>query len=1200
MNDWDKILDDFARKCKGGSPDMTNPRHLALLRESLLKFGWNENATNEFLGNLREGEEIVTENWWDDLSPAGQQAYIEKHGSAPNVAGDDTGGDAVDGEDEDELSSEDHQAAIDEKNAEKAEKKDQDPPTGSDQEPSTNPNSNAGEEVPGLEWGVPDEKPGKGKFIPKKGSGKNRGVREKILNGQPTRVETDPKTEKTIAYTGMAGVGRNSHEDGILGRQGDDNTAGKGGAGGYFNETQFSAAFTEMTEDLNEEKCWKPIKGGKWVSDKTKENQEDCEGAGNFWGTVKLSEMTKEERQANKDEWKAKKKKEARSLLQEEVNKAQGNVDIHCVKGGDKKLCAEAKKNLKYLVGRQKQVGKPEESPPLTKIQKAKNIAFNNGTDPKRKKADTPNAWIDKKLESASGGIDELFVLETDPDSDFNQDNQPAGYPVLTTMNEESTEGMRATLEKQYEKYCKPPKGDPKSTDCDHAKHELEKFNKQVAGRKNDSGGRDEGKADTAIIYYDSQGRVRVKYVNNKESENDIQNNQSVASRHEQIKGVVESKKKEIDDELAAEIDEIKRSGSTPDEQAKEIAEANARAEAKATRLDEAAKESTRIDDNAVDEANQMNRAFANGIRSVIDSAGISTNPDPPGQGDMSGLAGHITGRGEQESTKPKYLQNAVKPSKRGEPNPVRQGVEDKPGEVAKALGKMWVKYTKLTDSEGTIAFLEKETADAGIEEGKYVPLGPNEFDQIPSELIEEMWKEIDNALKSPSHPAYNALGDIITQAAIDSAGKPGQTNISDTPGGAGNKLIMKILRTTSSIRKKMKACITKGGTAEVCAEKIAKAGFFGNMSAEKMLAIYNDKKLEALEKEYERRARNWEEVHGRIVDNHHRVDIIFHLKDDMNEKCKNTESKACTDATLAHNGATASHDEIVRLEQKLRDIRDAENECAGLSEPELENKTFTIDEKEVKCSELSTLKNVTQAAYETAEEKFYGQDAVAEASPLDDNGESTQVFIRSFMDGMGWSDYIMNEDGEESKNMDGVPYQPRDLRACLSQLSDYQPQQEPPPHPNNKWRKGLMEHLEKELRVDSNSGAVTFCGSSKKDKKDADKLFDWEKRNPVPVKPVRGDYTAPRGGKKQFDIDMTTYETNKKAWNDAKFKFMKGEGIRRTSDDPDASTCKEVGSDSWRTAGDAGKVEGKLGNAMVSCLKEKAKQYNTKPVEKK
>jgi hypothetical protein len=59
MKNWDKILDDFARKCKGGAPDMTNSRHLALLRESLIKFGWNENATNEFVGNLREGETVL-------------------------------------------------------------------------------------------------------------------------------------------------------------------------------------------------------------------------------------------------------------------------------------------------------------------------------------------------------------------------------------------------------------------------------------------------------------------------------------------------------------------------------------------------------------------------------------------------------------------------------------------------------------------------------------------------------------------------------------------------------------------------------------------------------------------------------------------------------------------------------------------------------------------------------------------------------------------------------------------------------------------------------------------------------------------------------------------------------------------------------------------------------------------------------------
>tara|TARA_B100000315_G_scaffold244726_1_gene269785 strand:+ start:52 stop:2358 length:2307 start_codon:yes stop_codon:yes gene_type:complete len=57
MINWDKILKDFAYKCKGGAPDFINSDHLNLLRESLLKFGWKEFATNEFLGNLREGED---------------------------------------------------------------------------------------------------------------------------------------------------------------------------------------------------------------------------------------------------------------------------------------------------------------------------------------------------------------------------------------------------------------------------------------------------------------------------------------------------------------------------------------------------------------------------------------------------------------------------------------------------------------------------------------------------------------------------------------------------------------------------------------------------------------------------------------------------------------------------------------------------------------------------------------------------------------------------------------------------------------------------------------------------------------------------------------------------------------------------------------------------------------------------------------
>ena len=79
MKNWDKILDDFARKCKGGAPDMTNPRHLALLRESLIKFGWNENATNEFIGNLRETKDKSDDGWWTKMTPAQQAKYIKDH-----------------------------------------------------------------------------------------------------------------------------------------------------------------------------------------------------------------------------------------------------------------------------------------------------------------------------------------------------------------------------------------------------------------------------------------------------------------------------------------------------------------------------------------------------------------------------------------------------------------------------------------------------------------------------------------------------------------------------------------------------------------------------------------------------------------------------------------------------------------------------------------------------------------------------------------------------------------------------------------------------------------------------------------------------------------------------------------------------------------------------------------------------------------
>ena len=183
---------------------------------------------------------------------------------------------------------------------------------------------------------------------------------------------------------------------------------------------------------------------------------------------------------------------------------------------------------------------------------------------------------------------------------------------------------------------------------------------------------------------------------------------------------------------------------------------------------------------------------------------------------------------------------------------------------------------------------------------------------------------------------------------------------------------------------------------------------------------------------------------------------------------------------------------------------------------------------KKVTCDNLAAEKEKAIDEYNKLEKEF--DKLVAGVEPLDDNGTHTRVFIRSFMDGMGWTDYIENEDGEESKNMGGTPYQPKDIRDCLGELSNYdlEPPEgagKEPPHPPvtpavKELRKKLIEHLEKELRVDSNSKAVTFNGTD-------------GKGDPV-----------------------------------------------------------EMGKDDWRTAGDQGKVEGKLGKALKDCLKEKGKKY--------
>ena len=79
MSYWDKIMEGFNYKSKGGAPDFTNPNHRLLLRQQLLSSGWNENAVNELLYNLTETKDETGDSWWTKMTPQQQKDYIKKH-----------------------------------------------------------------------------------------------------------------------------------------------------------------------------------------------------------------------------------------------------------------------------------------------------------------------------------------------------------------------------------------------------------------------------------------------------------------------------------------------------------------------------------------------------------------------------------------------------------------------------------------------------------------------------------------------------------------------------------------------------------------------------------------------------------------------------------------------------------------------------------------------------------------------------------------------------------------------------------------------------------------------------------------------------------------------------------------------------------------------------------------------------------------
>ena len=91
-----------------------------------------------------------------------------------------------------------------------------------------------------------------------------------------------------------------------------------------------------------------------------------------------------------------------------------------------------------------------------------------------------------------------------------------------------------------------------------------------------------------------------------------------------------------------------------------------------------------------------------------------------------------------------------------------------------------------------------------------------------------------------------------------------------------------------------------------------------------------------------------------------------------------------------------------------------------------------------------------------------------------DANGPYTQTYVREYMNNMHWDKYIKNLDGKKQLQIGGVNCKPRDLRECLGGLSGFEGDTSTP-----EGRAELLEHLERRVDIDADTGAVRVKGEN-------------------------------------------------------------------------------------------------------------------------
>jgi len=122
----------------------------------------------------------------------------------------------------------------------------------------------------------------------------------------------------------------------------------------------------------------------------------------------------------------------------------------------------------------------------------------------------------------------------------------------------------------------------------------------------------------------------------------------------------------------------------------------------------------------------------------------------------------------------------------------------------------------------------------------------------------------------------------------------------------------------------------------------------------------------------------------------------------------------------------------------------------------------------------------------QSADKKYWeengvnGKARVNEITGKPENGPHVRGYVKSWLKGMHWDKYIDNLDGKKNIQMGGINCKPEDFRKCLAKEAGID--EEPDPKPNKEWRRALQEHLEKNVKIDANSNAVSL--RAQKDKK--------------------------------------------------------------------------------------------------------------------